>query len=54
MEELDALRDRLADAIERGLTMDSDGDYNFDVETSVEAVLDVLEEMHMLIFIDEN
>ena len=51
--EFEKFRQAIADGVEKGLRHDGDT-YAFDVEDSVEGVLDVLEKYHMLIIKDAN
>jgi len=51
--EFEQFRQAIADGVEKGLRHDGDT-YAFDVEDSVEGVLDVLERYHMLIIKDAN
>jgi len=51
--EFEQFRQAIADGVEKGLHHDGDT-YAFDVEDSVEGVLDVLEKYHMLTINDAN
>ena len=51
--DFEQFRQDIADGVEKGLHHDGDT-YGFDVEDSVEGVLDVLEKYHMLIIKDAN
>ena len=55
MNDYELFRSEIGDAIEGSLQYDEqDDEYGLDIEDAVEAVIDVLEKRHMLIFTSEN
>ena len=55
MNDYEEFLNEIGEAIESALGYDEEEDeYSFDIEDAVDAVIDVLEKRHMLIFASEN
>lgn len=54
MEDFDEFEDGLAEGIQKGLTVDTMGDYNFNIDDAVDGVVDYLTHIGMLIINEEN